>query len=73
MQAGAFSSQPNAAKLLADLRAQGVKQGFVREDVVNGKQMFRVRIGPIPSVPEFDRVIARLKALGISDARLALD
>ncbi len=73
VQAGAFSSQPNAAKLLADLRAQGVKQGFVREDVVNGKQMFRVRIGPIPSVPEFDRVIARLKALGISDARLALD
>lgn len=73
VQAGAFSSQSNAAKLLADLRARGVKQGFVREDVVNGKPMFRVRIGPIPTVPEFDRVLARLKTLGVGDARLALD
>lgn len=73
VQAGAFSSQANAAKLLADLHARGVQKGFVREDQVNGKPLFRVRVGPLPSVPEFDRVIARLKALGVTDARLALD
>ena len=73
VQAGAFSSQSNAANLLAQLRTKGVSNGFVREDLINGKQMYRVRIGPIPTVPEFDRVLARLKSLGVPDARLALD
>jgi hypothetical protein len=33
--------------------------------------LYRVRIGPVPSVPEFDRLLAQLKSLGIADARLA--
>ncbi len=73
VQAGAFSAENNAVNLLAQLRANGVTRGFVRADEVSGKPMFRVRIGPIPSVPEFDRVVARLKSLGIADARLALE
>ena len=73
VQAGAFSAENNAASLLAQLRSKGITKGFVRADEVNGKPMYRVRIGPIPTVPEFDRVIARLKSLGIADARLALD
>jgi rare lipoprotein A len=73
VQAGAFGTQANASKLLTQLRAQGIGNSFVREDRVSGKPMFRVRIGPIPSVPEFDRLIARLKTLGVADARLALD
>jgi hypothetical protein len=32
-----------------------------------------VRVGPIPSVPEFDKAVAQLKALGVADARLAAD
>jgi len=73
VQAGAFSAENNAANLLAQLRSKGITKGFVRADELNGKPMYRVRIGPIPTVPEFDRVIARLKSLGIADARLALD
>ncbi len=73
VQAGAFSAESNATSLLAQLRTQGISKGFVRADEVNGKPMYRVRIGPIPTVPEFDRVLARLKSLGIADARLALD
>lgn len=73
VQAGAFSSEGNANNLLTQLRAKGVSKGFVREDQVNGKPMYRVRFGPIPSVNEFDRILARLKSLGIADARLALD
>jgi rare lipoprotein A len=73
VQAGAFSEQANASKLAAQLRAQGHGGTFVREDRVNGRSLFRVRIGPIPSVASFDAVVSRLKSLGISDARLALD
>jgi rare lipoprotein A len=73
VQAGAFSTQANASKLLDQLRTQGVEKGFVREDQLDGKTLYRVRVGPIPSVNEFDRVLARLKSLGVADARLAAD
>ncbi|HKS54110.1 MAG TPA: septal ring lytic transglycosylase RlpA family protein [Steroidobacteraceae bacterium] len=71
VQAGAFGAQENATRLLERLRTQGIDKAFVREDSVNGRPLYRVRIGPIPSVNEFDRVLARLRALGIGDAQLA--
>jgi hypothetical protein len=35
--------------------------------------MYRVRIGPVPDVPEFDRIVAALERAGVHDAHLALD
>jgi hypothetical protein len=35
--------------------------------------MYRVRIGPVPDVAEFDRVVGALERAGINDAHLALD
>ena len=73
VQAGAFGSEANASKVLAQLRSQGFDKSFVRQDQLNGQTLFRVRVGPIPSVAEFDRVVAQLRKLGIADARLAAD
>lgn len=73
VQAGAFGSQVNATRLLERLRGQGLHQSFVRRDELGGQTLFRVRVGPIPSVGEFDRILAQLKSLGLSDARLATD
>src|SRR5690606_4504092 len=73
VQAGAFSSKENAATLLERLRARGVENGFVRRDNVEGRTLYRVRVGPLPSVGEFDRVVSQLKSLGVADARLASD
>jgi rare lipoprotein A len=73
VQAGAFGDEANATRLLGQLRAQGFAKTFVREDNVDGKRIFRVRVGPIPSVREFDKAVAQLKALGVADARLAAD
>jgi rare lipoprotein A len=73
VQAGAFGTEANAAKLVAQLRSQGVTNAIVRADQVNGQTMYRVRVGPVPTVPEFDRAVARLKKLGVADARLAAD
>jgi rare lipoprotein A len=73
VQAGAFASESNAARLVTQLQTKGISRAFVRPDQVNGQPMFRVRVGPIPNVPEFDKALARLKALGLSDARLASD
>ena len=73
VQAGAFNAEANASRLVAQLRAQGIGNAFVRQDQVGGQPLFRVRVGPIPDVGEFDKALARLKSLGFADARLASD
>lgn len=71
VQAGAFGDSSNADRLLLQLKHRGYTQVFVRDDQVNGHTLYRVRIGPITNVDEFDRVVGDLKSLGIHDAHLA--
>ncbi|MGO9932140.1 MAG: septal ring lytic transglycosylase RlpA family protein [Steroidobacteraceae bacterium] len=73
VQAGAFSDPKNAERLADKLRGGGYGTVFVRDDEIAGRRMFRVRIGPILGVDEFDRIVAALERGGITDARLALD
>lgn len=73
VQAGAFSDPANAERLLDRLRAAGLGLAFIRRDEVNGSPLYRVRVGPVPSVAEFDRVVEELRGVGITDARLAAD
>jgi rare lipoprotein A len=73
VQAGAFSDPANAKRLADKLRGGSYGTVFVRDDEIAGRRMFRVRIGPITGVAEFDRIVAALERGGISDARLALD
>jgi rare lipoprotein A len=73
VQAGAFSDPANAQRLAEKLRGGGYGTIFVRDDEIAGRRMFRVRIGPITGVAEFDRIVAALGRAGINDAHLALD
>jgi rare lipoprotein A len=73
VQAGAFSDPANAERLAEKLRGGGYGKVLVRDDQIAGRRMYRVRIGPVPSVAEFDRVVAALERAGINDAHLALD
>jgi rare lipoprotein A len=73
VQAGAFAAQDNAQRLADKLRAAGYSLVFVRDDLIAGRRLYRVRIGPIPNVPEFDRIVAALEQEGVRDAHLALD
>ena len=73
IQAGAFSDPRNAERLLEKLRGGGYGHVFVRDNEIQGRRMYRVRIGPVPDVAEFDRIVAALERVGISDAHLALD
>jgi rare lipoprotein A len=73
VQAGAFSDPANAEHLAEKLRARSYGKVSVREDQIAGRRMYRVRIGPVPDVAEFDRVVAALERAGINDAHLALD
>ncbi len=73
VQAGAFAAPDNAQRLADKLRAEGYTQVFVRDDLIAGRKLYRVRIGPIPDVPQFDRIVAALEQEGVRDAHLALD
>jgi rare lipoprotein A len=73
IQAGAFSDPKNAERLMEKLRGGGYGKVFVRDNEIAGRRMYRVRIGPVPSVAEFDRIVAALERVGVSDAHLALD
>ncbi len=73
VQAGAFSDPANADRLVQKLRGGGYGTVFVRDDQIAGRRMYRVRIGPIPDVADFDRVVAALERAGVHDAHLALD
>jgi rare lipoprotein A len=73
VQAGAFADPANAERLAAKLRDQSFSNVFVREDDVAGRHLYRVRIGPVPDVPAFDRIVGALEQAGVSDAHLALN
>jgi len=73
VQAGAFADPANAERLAAKLRGGAYGKIFVRDDVIAGRKMYRVRIGPVPDVPEFDRIVAALERAGVHDAHLALE
>jgi rare lipoprotein A len=73
VQAGAFADRANAERLAAKLRDQSFGNVFLREDDVAGRHLYRVRIGPVPNVPEFDRIVGALERAGVSDAHLALN
>lgn len=73
VQAGAFADPANAERLATKLRGGGYGAIFVRDDLIAGRKMYRVRIGPVADVPEFDRIVAALEGAGVHDAHLAMD
>ena len=73
VQAGAFTDQQNAQRLLERLQAAGLERAFIALPLQTGTHLYRVRLGPVESVAQFDQLTARLAALGIADARLAIE
>jgi rare lipoprotein A len=73
MQAGAFADAHNAQHELERLHAAGLASAFIVSPLEGKSRLYRVRLGPVGSVAEFDQLAARLAALGFRDARLAVD
>lgn len=73
VQAGAYADAHNAQHQLERLHAAGLASAFIVSPLEGKSRLYRVRLGPVGSVAEFDQLAARLAALGIRDARLAVD
>jgi rare lipoprotein A len=72
VQVGAFADQGNAWRLFAKLRSAGFGNAFVLARPEK-RRLFRVRLGPIAGVAQYDALIERLTRRGFADARLALN
>jgi rare lipoprotein A len=72
IQAGAFADQGNAQRLVDKLKSAGMANAFIATPP-DGSKLYRVRVGPINNVPEFDRLAKQLAGLGVPGAHLAND
>ncbi|MEP7242698.1 MAG: septal ring lytic transglycosylase RlpA family protein [Gammaproteobacteria bacterium] len=73
VQAGAFSDELNAKRLVERLKAGGISSAFVQAPPDGKPRIFRVRAGPVASGAEFDRLAIKMTKLGVGEARLAAD
>ncbi len=69
-QVGAFGERSNAAGRLAQLSRSGISDAFIHEDTSASPTLYRVRIGPVASVAQYDQVVEKLRSLGIKDPYL---
>lgn len=72
-QVGAFGSRDNAARRLALLQSGGIGSAFILEDLSSGTTLYRVRMGPIYNVEQYDTLVAELARLGIDDPIIVSD
>ncbi len=73
LQVGAFSSRSNAERLSSKLREEKLASIQISEGMSNQRPVFRVRIGPLTSVEEADRMASSLGRHGISDPHVVID
>ena len=71
VQAGAFSRRDNAVRLGARLSIFGPTS--ITETLKGAQRYYRVRLGPVESVADADRLLANLLQNGHKDARVVVD
>jgi rare lipoprotein A len=69
-QVGAFGERSNAAGRLDSLSQSGISGVFIHEDTSVSPTLYRVRIGPVAGVAEYDQLVEKLRSLGIKDPYL---
>lgn len=70
LQVGAFGSRDNAERRLAEIRGANILASFIVEDTSVSPTLYRVRIGPIRGIVQYDIVVEELDGIGIADPYL---
>ncbi|MCL2469988.1 MAG: septal ring lytic transglycosylase RlpA family protein [Alphaproteobacteria bacterium] len=71
VQAGSFANPDNAESLASRLYSVGLAN--VTQANVRGTTYFRVRIGPLVSVAQADKILEETKKTGVPEARIIVD
>jgi rare lipoprotein A len=70
VQIAAFSAEENAMKLISELREKNFHSVRIHVDNKDGKLLYRVRIGPMPTSNVAERVLAQLKEINLNNAKI---
>jgi len=73
VQVGAFGDPDNARRRYSQLRDSGVTRAFVMEDSSRSPILYRVRIGPIADVDQYDALVVHLRKIGITESHIVTD
>ena len=71
IQVGAFHSESSAASVLAQVKTLG--NGEISSLLKAGQTLHRVRLGPVQTVSEADKLLAGVMNVGFSGARIIVD
>jgi rare lipoprotein A len=70
VQIAAFSAEENAMKMIAELRDNNFQSVRIHVDNKNGRLIYRVRIGPVPTDNVAEKVLAQLKEINLNHAKI---
>ena len=73
VQVGAFGDRANAERRLAFLGTSGISGAFIHEDSASTPALYRVRIGPVAGVIQYDILVEELENIGIMDPYLIVE
>lgn len=73
IQIGAFGTVENAQRLVQQLSENGIKKTSITHTTSNSTLLYRVRVGPLSGVAEYDQLIGDMTALQIADMRLIFE
>ncbi|CAB3887705.1 Cell division protein DedD [Achromobacter anxifer] len=71
LQIAAYTTSEDAQSRRGKLHQAGVTNAFVEQATVNGKQQYRLRVGPFPSREAAQAAQARLRTLGYDNGFIA--
>lgn len=70
VQVGAFGDRANAERRLGALSLGGISGAFIHEERSADRVLYRVRIGPVADVVQYDVLVEELEGIGITDPYL---
>ncbi|MFO7594549.1 MAG: septal ring lytic transglycosylase RlpA family protein [Pseudomonadota bacterium] len=73
LQLGSFISMHNAESLRARLTLNNVTGASIQQTSVDSKRIYRVRVGPLKTVDEADRIATRINNLGMGVPTIVID
>ena len=73
LQVGAFGERHNATELKQRLEASGFANVLIHEDHDSTPALYRVRLGPIDDIEEYDTLVRQVATLDIRDTHLVTD
>ncbi len=71
VQVGAFANYQNANRLRAKLSVIGRPK--IHHLLINDRDIFRIRFGPVATVDRADRILDRVIRIGHPEARIIVD